>query len=162
MSRKKTLYERALFKQLIHKALYQNEDIKKIIIGDLSEKTQTEIMSSFKKHVKSHLFVEETIKDAGTYIFYDVMFPRLGTNIKTCRIIMYAICQRDTLEDNSSEKYPGDKIDALSQMIEDSLINDDTVVNKFGIGELNIDSIDIYNSNRFYGNIFVFNIPNFR
>ena len=75
---------------------------------------------------------------------------------------MYAICQRDTIEENDSEKYFGDKIDALLQMIEDALINDRDVVNSFGIGELLIDSIDIYNSVRFYGNIITFSVPNFR
>ena len=49
---------------------------------------------------------------------------------------MFAICHRDILEDYSKEGYFGDRADILSQMIEDSLINDEEVANSFGIGKL--------------------------
>ena len=66
MPRKKTTYERAKFKQEIHKALYKNPDIINLVVGDISGKSQKEIQKIFKAHVKSHLFVEDTITDAGT------------------------------------------------------------------------------------------------
>ena len=75
---------------------------------------------------------------------------------------MYLICHRDILEGYSKEGYFGDRIDILSQMVEDSLVNDKEVSNSFGIGELNLDSIEPYNSTRFYGCSMVFSVPNFR
>lgn len=47
-------------------------------------------------------------------------------------------------------------------MIEDALINDESVAKNFGIGNLKLDSVDIYNSNRFYGRIMTFTVPDFR
>lgn len=162
MSRKNTTAERARYKKIIHRALYKNADVREYVTGNINGKSHAEIQTLFKDHVKSHLFVDDTIKDAGTYIFYDILFPRLGTNVKTCLIIMYAICQRDMLENNESEKYQGDRIDALTQMIEDTIINDSDVCKEFGIGPLVLDSLDIYNSNRFYGTVLRFTVPNFR
>ena len=47
-------------------------------------------------------------------------------------------------------------------MVEDTLINDEEVANSFGIGKLKLDSVDIYNANRFYGCILQFDVPTFR
>ena len=55
-----------------------------------------------------------------------------------------------------------DRIDILSQMVEDTLINDEEVANSFGLGKLKLDSVDIYNANRFYGCILQFDVPTFR
>jgi hypothetical protein len=46
-------------------------------------------------------------------------------------------------------------------MIEETLL-DPEVRNKFGIGEMNLDSVIIYNATRFYGRILTFSVPNFR
>lgn len=162
MTRKKTTAERGKFKKEIHTALYKNQDIRDLIIGDTSSLTASELQKRFKEHVKSHLFIEDTITETSTYIFYDIRMPVLHSNTKNCTIIMYLICHRDILEDYSKEGYYGDRIDILAQMVEDTLINDEDVSNKFGIGQLNLDSIDIYNAVRFYGCILTFTVPNFR
>ena len=47
-------------------------------------------------------------------------------------------------------------------MIENTLINDEETSNSFGIGKLNLDSVNIYNATRFYGCIMNFSVPNFR
>jgi len=162
MDRKKTTAERGLFKKEIHSALYKSDDIKELLLGDTSELSRADIQEKFKQHVKSHLFIEDTIKDATTFIFYDVRFPTLHSNIKDCTVIMYLICHRDILENYSKEGYYGDRIDILSQMVEDALINNKNVSNNFGIGELTLDSIDIYNASRFYGCVMLFSVPTFR
>ena len=117
---------------------------------------------SFKEQVKSHLFIDDTITDAKTFIFYDIRFPYMRAQTKTCQVIMYVMCHRNILETYTKEGYYGDRVDILSQMIEDTLINDEATANSFGIGSLSLDSIDIYNSLRFYGCIMTFNVPNFR
>ena len=162
MAKKKTTAERGKFKQEIHSALYKNVDLRDLLLGDTSGMSAAKVRSLFKEHVKSHLFIDDTITDTESFIFYDVVFPSLHSNIKICKIIMYAICHRDILEDYVKEGYFGDRSDILAQMIEDTLINDENVSNRFGIGELTLDSVDVYNVTRFYGCRMDFSVPNFR
>lgn len=75
---------------------------------------------------------------------------------------MYAICHRDILENYSKDGYFGNRADILSQMIEDALLNDPDTVKDFGIGDLILKSVDIYNATRFYGTIMTFEVPTFR
>ena len=74
---------------------------------------------------------------------------------------MYAICHRDILDNYYKEGYYGNRSDVLSDMIVDTLINDSDICNRFGIGQLQVDSLDVYNSKRFYGCQLVFSVPNF-
>lgn len=162
MTRTKTTAERGKFKKEIHAALYKNENLRELILGDTSSMSSKELRTAFKEHVKSHLFIDDTIEETSTFIFYDINFPVLDSNIKSCQVVMFAICHRDILEDYSKEGYFGDRADILSQMIEDSLINDEEVANSFGIGKLSLESLNIYNSNKFYGSILTFSVPAFR
>lgn len=162
MSREKTISERGKFKFEITPALYKNKDIVELILGNTSGLSQGQVREQFKEHVQSHFFIDDTITEKSTYIFYDVIFPKLGANIKDCRVIMYAICHRDVLDDYEKEGFYGNRADILAEMIADTLLNDDDVANSFGIGKLNLDSLDVYNSLRFYGVILTFNVPNFR
>ncbi len=158
----KTIAEKGRFKKEISTALYKNKDIRELLLGDTSKMSATELRRAFKEHVKSHLFIDDTIKETSSFIFYDVTFPNLYSNIKECRVIMYVIVHRDILDDYYKEGYDGDRADALSQMIENTLINDEETSNSFGIGKLNLDSVNIYNATRFYGCIMNFSVPNFR
>ena len=162
MARKKTTEERGLFKREIHAALYKNEKIRKLLLGDTKGKKAVDVMADFKKHVKSHLFIDDTITDADMFIYYDVIMPNLRSNIKDCKVTMYLICHRDILDDGyTMDGYVGDRVDILSQLVEETLL-DKSVVNNFGIGELTLDSIYVYNATRFYGCIMNFVVPNFR
>ena len=162
MARKKTTAERGRFKTQISGALYKSADIRELLLGDTSGMSAKQIQTAFKEHVKSHLFIDDTISDATSFIFYDVRIPYMHTNTKTCEVVMYVMCHRDILENYSKDGYYGDRADILSQMIEDTLLNNEEVANSFGIGELKLDSIDIYNAQRYYGCIMVFSVPNFR
>lgn len=158
----KTTVERAKFKAEIHKALFNSADVRDLLLGDTSDKKQQEIREAFQKHVYSHLFVDETIEDADTFIFYDVIFPKIYANIKTCEVHMYLICHRSILDNYAREGYYGDRIDVLTQMVENALINDPTAVKKFGIGDLTLSALMVYNTTRFYGVHLTFDVPNFR
>lgn len=159
---KKTTVERAKFKLEINKALFQSEDIRDLILGDTSGMSLDTIRSKFKKRVFSHLFVDDTIEDADTFIFYDVIFPSLHEHTKRCQVHMYLICHRDILNNYSRDGYYGDRIDILSEMVENALINDDKTVVKFGIGNLTLDELMVYNTRRFYGVHLVLSVPSFR
>lgn len=162
MAKSKSAKERGKFKQIIQKALFESDDIKNILLGDTSGMSKAETMQEFKKYVKSHLFIDDTITETKMFIFYDVAMPYVHTHTETCDLIMYLICHRDILEDCEIEGYAGNRADILSQMVENALINDTAVVRKFGIGDLTLDSIEIYNSSRFYGCIMNFSVPTFR
>ena len=156
-----TTKERGIYKTRIVNALLQSDNIKDIILGDTSGLTQTDILTKFKNHVNSHLFIDETIKDTSTYIFFEVFMPQLRPQVKTTKILMYAICHRDILENYTKEGYFGNRADILSEMIEEILLDSD-IVKKFGIGDISLDNVDIYNSVTFYGCIMTFNVSNFR
>lgn len=160
--KKKSTAERGKFKQEITSALYKSADIRELLLGDMNGMSASDRQKLFRKHVKSHLFIDDTIEETDSYIFYDVQLPNLATQIKDCRVVLYAICHRDILDNYAKDGYFGNRADILSQMIEDCLINDEEVANSFGIGKLSLDSVDIYNATRFYGVIMVFNVPDFR
>lgn len=161
-TRKKSTAERGKFKQEITSALYKSADIRDLLLGDTSGMSTSDKQKSFRKHVKSHLFIDDTIEETDSFIFYDVRLPDLAAQIKDCQVILYAICHRDILDDYVKEGYFGNRADILSQMIEDCLINDEEVANSFGIGKLSLDSVDLYNATRFYGVVMIFNVPDFR
>lgn len=162
MEGKKSTAERGLFKEEIHKALFKSDAIKELLLGDISGKSQKEILDEFKDHVKSHLFIDDTILEAESFIFYDVAMPKLFSQTKQCSVIMYLVCHKDILDDYHKDGYYGNRMDVLSQMVEDILINDNEVSNSFGIGRLLLTSVDIYNSMSIYGTILTFHVPNFR
>lgn len=158
----KTIAEKGRFKKEISTALYKNKDIRELLLGDTSKMSATELQKAFKEHVKSHLFIDDTITETSSFIFYDVIFPNIYSTTKECKVIMYVIVHRDILDNYDKEGYDGDRADALSQMIENTLINDEKISNSFGIGRLNLDSVNIYNATKFYGCIMNFSVPNFR
>lgn len=160
--RNKSTAVRGEFKKEIHEALYSSENIKELLLGDTSGMSTSDKQKSFRKHVKSHLFINDTIEETDSFIFYDVRLPNLAAQIKDCQVVLYAICHRDILDDYVKEGYFGNRADILSQMIEDCLINDEEVANSFGIGKLSLDSVDLYNATRFYGVVMIFNVPDFR
>ena len=158
----KNTAERGKFKEEIHKALYNSSDIKELLLGDISGKKQSEVMADFKNHVFSHLFIDDTITETDSFIFYDVQFPELHSTIKTCQVVLYAICHRDILDNYFKDGYYGNRADILSQMIEDVLVNNPKAARNYGIGELTLDSVLIYNSVRFYGCRLYLSVPDFR
>ena len=159
---KKTLAERGLFKEKVHSALYQNEDIRNMIFDGLPPSNTKESMMRFKEHVKSHLFFEDTITEAGTYIFYDVAFPKIGTTTKKCTMVMYLMAHRDVQDTYSLNGYHGNRIDILAELVENTLLNDQKTARSFGIGEIHLDKVRIYNATRFYGCVLEFSVPDFR
>lgn len=159
---KKDTAERGLFKELIHSALYKSKDIRELLLGDTSGMKTSEVLKEFQEHVKSHLFIDDTIEDTASFIYYDVIMPDLRSNIKSCQITLYAICHRDILDGYSKEGYHGNRADILSQFVEDALINDEELCQKFGIGQLRLASVYIYNAREMYGTQMLFEVPNFR
>lgn len=159
--RTKTIIERGTYKQKINAALFNSIGIRDLLIGDTTGMSKSEIREKFKKHVFSHLFIDDTIEETDSFIFYDIQIPRASDTIKIVKLYLYAICHRDILDNYEYQGYAGNRADILAEMVSDALLNEE-VVRSFGIGKLQLDSIDIYNSKRFYGCILEFDVPNFR
>ena len=159
---KKDTFERGDYKERIHSALYKSPDIRELLLGDTRGMKPSQIMAEFREHVKSHLFVDDTILETGSYIYYDIVMPELHTNTKICRVTLFAICHRDILDNYAKDGYKGNRADILSEMIEDVLINGSEVNREFGIGPFNLMSVFPYNSRQLYGVNMVFEVPNFR
>lgn len=158
---KKDIDDLGLFKEKISAALFQNETIKEFVLSKSPKMNSRDTIKEFQKHVNSHLFVDETVMDAGTYIYYDVTIPHIHSNIKECHVILYVICHRSIIDDLYVEGYHGNRVDILSRIVEETLL-DESIIRDFGIGELELDSVLIYNATRFYGRILTFSVPNFR
>lgn len=159
--RKLTTKELGSYKIRILNALLKSDNIKDLILGDTSDLKPKEIINEFKEHVNSHLFIDDTIKDTSTYVFFDVILPRMRPQVKNVQVLMYAICHRDILENYSKEEYYGNRADILAEMIEETLL-DESIVKEFGIGDLELDNVDIYNTTTFYGRVLAFSVNNFR
>ena len=159
--RKLTIKELGSYKIRILNALLKSDNIKDLILGDTSDLKPKEIINEFKEHVNSHLFIDDTIKDTSTYVFFDVILPRMRPQVKNVQVLMYAICHRDILENYSKEEYYGNRADILAEMIEETLL-DESIVKEFGIGDLELDNVDIYNTTTFYGRVLAFSVNNFR
>ena len=112
---KKDIFELGKFKAKIHAALYKSDNIKELLLGDVSGKTPTELRKLFKEHVKSHLFVDEVITETESYIFYDVTLPSFSETTKMCQVQLYAVCHRDILDDYSKEGFYGNRADILTR-----------------------------------------------
>lgn len=157
---KKNINDAGEYKELITSALFENEKIRNMILGE-GEADKWDMISQFKDKVKSHLFVDDTVLKTDTYIFYDIYVPYVTERVKTNKLVMYCICHRDVLDNYVLEGYHGNRADILSKIVEETLL-DEKIVGKFGIGKLGIDGVNIYNASRFYGRVIEFSIPNFR
>lgn len=163
MKRFKTCAERGKFKEDITSALFKSEDIRKLLLGDRAKSEPAALREQFKEYVKSHLFIDDTIEETATFIYYDVIIPEIHQQTKNCQVVMYLITSRDIIDTYvPDEGYYGNRVDCLSQMVEDVLLNDEAVAHFFGIGQLKLDSIMPYNSTRFYGCTMTFSTPDFR
>jgi hypothetical protein len=158
----KEIFELGKFKSKIHAALYKSDDIKELLLGDVSGKSTTEMRKLFKEHVKSHLFVDEVITETNSFIFYDVTLPSFEETTKMCQIQLYAVCHRDILDNYSKEGFYGNRADILTEMIERALICDEETSESFGIGHLELNHIGVYNGRNVYGHVLQFSVPNFR
>lgn len=160
-NKSRQLNDAGMFKEFITSALFENDEIRNMILGkEVSSDKKTQI-DVFKKKVHSHLFVDDTVLETDTFIFYDVYIPYANSTIKTNKLIIYCICHRDILDNYTLDGYHGNRVDILSELIEETLY-DDEIRKKFGIGELSVEGVNIYNATRFYGRELRFDIPNFR
>lgn len=155
----------AEFKQGISEALFTSEYIRQLLLDDTDitlDSPLNEQKGAFDSRVSQHLYIDKVIEERGTYIFFEVVFPTLRNNVKVCEIIMYIMCNIEIIDTYTSEKYFGNRIDSLLQMIEETLVYDTSIAQNFGIGNLMLDSVKPFSNKRMYGRQLRFIVPDFR
>jgi len=157
-----TIKARGKYKRKLNAALINYEPIKTLLLGDIKDKSAKEIRNLFKKHVKSHLYIDDTVTEQDSYIFYDVIIPKIHNSTKECKIMVYALCHKDIIDNYEQDGYYGNRVDILSEMIEDCLIYNEKISRDFGIGEITLDGMDVFRSNTLYGYILKFVVEDFR
>lgn len=150
--------DRGQFKSNIKKCLYKNENLRQFLFDGENINVTPHL---FSERVKSHLFLDDILTDKKSYIFFDVICPQFTAQIKEIKIVMYVICHRDILDDyTQKDGYYGNRADVLSQAVEEALITDSA--KEFGIGDLQLEGVDLYNGKDYYGTQLIFNVPTFR
>ena len=150
--------DRGQFKFNIKKCLYKNENLRQFLFDGENINITPHL---FSERVKSHLFLDDILTDKKSYIFFDVICPQFTAQIKEIKIVMYVICHRDILDDyTQKDGYYGNRADVLSQAVEEALITDSA--KEFGIGDLQLEGVDLYNGKDYYGTQLIFNVPTFR
>lgn len=159
------LKELGSFKNKIGPMLYNSENIREILLGKNYKSqytTEASIRSALKSHIYSHLYVDDSISNTESYIFYDTTIPRVGNSVKSCHIVVYAFCHKDILDSYVRQGYYGNRADILCQMVEETLL-DNEQVRDYGIGKLTLTNVSLYsNEKKFYGKVLEFEVPNFR
>ena len=150
--------DRGRFKSNVKKCLYKNENLRQFLFDGENTNITPHL---FSERVKSHLFLDDILTDKKSYIFFDVICPQFTAQIKEIKIVMYVICHRDILDDyTQKDGYYGNRADVLSQAVEEALITDSA--KEFGIGDLQLEGVDLYNGKDYYGTQLIFNVPTFR
>lgn len=121
----KSIKERGLFKQNIKNMLFSSDDVMKVLIDNYENLTAKQKREVFLERIKSHLNIDDTLTEKGTYIFFDIVIPNIEYQTKECKVIMYLICHRDLLDDFEMEGYYGNRADALSKAVEKIFINEE-------------------------------------
>ena len=75
-----TTKELGSFKTKIKNALIKSDKINDLLKDGIDEPSNK--IQQFKSHVKDHLFIDDTIKDTSTYIFFELVPPEIRFSIE--------------------------------------------------------------------------------
>lgn len=159
MIKTKNILELGNVKKNVESMLFKDETVRQLL-GD-GENIQ-DARSFFREHCKTHLFVDDTLTEKGSFIFFDTSISDINYQTKTTRIHMIVMCHRDLLDVIPSvDGLSGNRADMLAEAVSNTLLSAENT-NQFGIGELSLEDVDIYNSKDYYGRVLIFEVKNFR
>lgn len=157
----KSIKERGLIKENVKSILFRNENVMRVMFDNYDDMKPKQRMTAFNDHCKSHLFIDGTLEGEEVFIFFDVVIPEVQAQIKECKIIMYLACHRDLLDNFGLDGYYGNRTDILSQAVEEALLDPENA-KTFGIGDLVLENVDIYNNSEYYGVNMIYSVKCFR
>ena len=156
------LRQKGEYKSKIFTSLYKSRYLLRVLLNDYSIDEHTNCAKDFKEHVKSHLFVDGTVYDCASYVFFDVVIPNMRSQTKTLQIIMYVVCHRDILDEPTQiEGVSGNKADVMAMLVDDALSNKE-VRKEFGIGDLTLEESIVYSGKDYYGTQLIYTAVDFK
>lgn len=151
------------------RSIFANDDkICRLLFGEFFKNMECNFDDEFDKYVVQHLYIKDTIKETKSYIMFDTYCPDTYGQTKNMKIVIQAICHKDIVKyDDKPDGYPGLRYDVLAQYIEELLCPADkqarnVIIKKFGIGSLELKSVDVFLTDKFIGRTLTFSVPDFR
>lgn len=141
-------------------AFQNSEDICELLFNK-QPYTRDDIKNLPYTQIFPYLYVDDTQTKVLSYICVEVDMPRKPTNtIKNMKIYVWAYCHKSKGNMKYFKKgYIGTKADILADMIERLLRES----NKFGIGKLQLDSVEhFFPNSKYYGRQLIYSIPDFK
>ncbi len=152
------------FKSLINPILYSSEEIRQVLLGsDYRDQydSETAVAKELKKHIKSHLYIDETITDMTTYIMYDVFATDYKGAMKSLVLNVYVFCHKDIIDTCTLTGREGNRIDMLCELVEEEILSPEHI-RQFGVGKLKLSNIGHFGNQKYFvGKTLTFTVPNF-
>ena len=149
------LFELGRYKQTLLEKIHKSKDIIDAILP--SGYSPYDVTDLLKEHLFSFLFVEGTQKEEKSYICLDTRVPRvIDHTYKDVQIIIQVIAHKNIL-DYEKIGYLGNRVDIVSDMV-DRLINNSDL---FGSTRLQLNGVEIYNTEKYYGKTLMYSCVDF-
>ena len=174
-----------LIKKVVGNILMTNDDVSELVMPYLDDdeysfednwfgsKIGKNIHGQLKDnrllgHCKDIPYMDETITDTRSLILMET-YPNISTSIIDYTLVINVVCHRDVVDMDDDVKleleqrgYVGNRVDMICQAINKAL-TDESVVNKFGIGKMSLDTRvsqgqSFKPNTNFYGRTFVYRI----
>lgn len=162
------LKELGAYKDRLRSIFVNNDNICKLLLGQNYANAEYDLDDELNKYVIPHLFIDGTITTTESYIMYETYCKGTYGQTKTMQIVIQAICNKDkTVYREKPKGYSGLRYDVLAEFIEELLCPTDReeqnkIMKKFGIGNLELKSADIFLTTKFIGRTLIFTVPDFR
>lgn len=153
---KTVLKDIGIFKTNLLLSFLDSPDICELLLGE--NYTSDDIDDLVYTQVFPYLYIDETQTEVLPYLCVEVNFRRQTRTMKTMIITVYAYCHKDCMEYHK-DGYSGTRADILADMVERQLQESD----KYGIGELTLQSVGYYfPNNKYYGRQLTFEASDFK
>ena len=153
---KTVLKDIGIFKTNILLSFLDSPDICELLLGE--NYTSDEVDNLVYSQIFPYLYIDETQTEVLPYLCVEVNFRKQSRTMKTLQVIVYAYCHKDCMKYHK-DGYSGTRADILADMVDRQLHE----TNKYGIGELNLESVNYYfPNNKYYGRQLVFTTSDFK
>lgn len=167
------LKELGQYKNHLYSIFVNDENTRRLLLGEnyagnISDLDDADLSAALEKQVLPHLYMEQTVSDVNSYLFFETYISSANSNIKNMKIVVQAVCHKDiTAYPEKSEGYYGLRYDVLSQYVEELLCPTGKELKRqrmkqFGIGGLELQNVDLFSKDYYIGHTLTFQVPTFR
>lgn len=145
-----------VFKTNLLLSFLDSPDICELLLGE--NYTSDDVDNLVYSQIFPYLYIDETQTEVLPYLCIEVNYIKQSRTMKTLKVTVYAYCHKDCMEYHK-DGYLGTRADILSDMVERQLQEP----NKYGIGELTLESVNYYfPNNKYYGRQLIFTTSDFK